>query len=622
MLTVTVSEKGGQQSTFDFSKPEITIGRMKGNDIVLPKGNVSKRHSRIIVANQDFSIVDLGSTNGTYVNGRKISGEQPISDSDKIYIGDFILQVEAPEEAQGVSSGSLPPAPPVDPPEPKRRSHAGTPEPRAESGAHAAPANPSPPPEPRPQSRPTPKPQPNPEPIGRGPDAPRLQSGWQAAPQEDQTVDRARDNVLSGGSRPSKFSGSALIASEELQSEFDSDFHAAQHDVARVLFDTISSDDLPFGYPPANEDSERFRQAVRSAINTVAPRVDRDELENLLVAECVGLGPLEIYLDDDQVRDIYINRFDRILIRREGRLTVAEHAFGHPQLLTMCALRLLGPRDTTVLSDEVRFGDGTKVHVVMPPVAVEGPAITVRKPPTSHPQLEDLAQQGALSNSMVEFLERAIQAGRSVVVAGPTSSGKTTLLSALVAQISEGVRVVSVEDHAHLLLPTNAVRLEASPSTGYDSRYLIQAALNMHPQRIVLDECRGPEAYDWVTSAACGTEGSMLTVHGTSPVEALGRLESLCLLGSRDLSPRGIREQIARAVDIVVAVNRVSSSGFRVHQIAEVQGVDLDAFRLNDIFYHRVEGTDGAFHPTGYVPMFYEDLRNAGVNVDFGIFRE
>ena len=316
----------------------------------------------------------------------------------------------------------------------------------------------------------------------------------------------------------SNYSGSGLIASEELHSEFDPDFHAAQHDVARVLFDNINPQELPFTYPPSPEERERFTQAVDQAINTVSPRVDRDELKELLVAECIGLGTLESYLDDPEIRDIYINRFDRVLVRRDGKLIVAGRAFGHPQLLHMCAVRLLGPREVETLSEEVRFGDGTKVHIVMPPIAVDGPAITVRKPPTTHANLDQLQQNGSLSAGMAEFLTRATQAGRSILIAGPTSSGKSSLLSALVNEMPDSVRIVSVEDHAHLMLPTNAVRLEANPASGYDSRYLVQAALQMHPQRIILDECRGGEAYDWVTAAACGTEGSIASIHGTSAV--------------------------------------------------------------------------------------------------------
>ncbi len=611
MVTITVSEKGGQQSTFEFSKPEITIGRMKGNDIVLPKGNVSKRHSRILITDAAFTIVDLGSTNGTYVNGRKITGEQPITLSDKIYIGDFILQVE--QEAAGI--GAPPPAPPAPPPGPGGAPMDLQPEPfqdiQPEPMDMGGPPNPGPPPAP-----------PAPQIEPRSADVPRLESGWQPRPQEDVTVDRPADRMLSRVSGPSSVAGpSAILDSQELGSEFDPAFHAAQMDVARVLFETINPQELPYGYPPNPDDQNHFQQAVANAVGTVNPSVDRDRLTSVLVSECVGLGPLEAYLDDPSIRDIYVNRFDRVVIRREGALASAPHAYSHPALLTAAAYRLLGPRDVEVLTDEVRFGDGTKVHVVMPPLATEGPVITVRKPPTSHASLDELVQNGALSQGMAEFLSRAAMAGRSIVIAGPTSSGKSTLLSALTGELAGGTRVVSVEDHAHIQLPENAVRLEANPGMGYDSRYLVQAALAMHPQRIVVDECRGAEAYDWVTAAACGTEGSMATTHGSSAADALGRLESLCLLGSRDVTPRGIRDQIARAVNIVCVVNR-SNEGFRLQQVTEVQGVDLDAFRLNDIFYYRVEGTGGAFHPTGYVPMFYEDLRNAGVEVDFGIFRE
>ena len=345
-------------------------------------------------------------------------------------------------------------------------------------------------------------------------------------------------------------------------------------------------------------------------------------MTQVLTSECVGLGPIEGYLDDPTIRDIYVNRYDRVLIRRDGKLIAARRAFSHPSLLLVAGYRLLGPREVEVMADEIRFSDGTKAHVVMPPIAVDGPVITIRKPAIEHPSLEELTSRGVMSQGMEEFLERAILGGRSVIVAGPASAGKSTLLSALLQELPNGIRAISIEDNANLALPTGGVRLEANPATGYDSRYLVRTALAMHPQRIVMDEVRGPEAYDWVTSAAAGTEGSLATMHGTSATDALGRLESLCVLGSRDVSPRGLREQIARAVNLVVVVNRRREGGFRIQQISEVQGVDLDAFRVNDIFYFRAEGASGGFHPTGYVPMFYEDLRHAGVDVDFGIFRE
>jgi pilus assembly protein CpaF len=657
MYTITVSEKGGQQSTFEFSKPEVTIGRMKGNDIVLPKGNVSKRHSRIFAQDGNFKIIDLESTNGTYVNGRKITGEQAITENDKIYIGDFILQVEA--EAQAAAKPPTPPPNfpkqgpggglPTPGPGPDRLSGSG-PQPKPDRGSMSSGPVPSVPDMPssnsgprQPMSSPSRdggpidfsglssgsgsgnnRPGPGPAPPNGAqsaahPSAPRLESPGLPKRQEDVTVDRMGDRMMG---RPEYSQVSAILATNELESEFDSDFHEAQSDVATVLFENITPQDLPFHYPPTPEDHDRFRQIVENAVNTVSPRVDKNELIELITNECVGLGAVDRYLDDSEVHEIYVNRWDFVLVRKGGNLVRAPRAFSHPQLLLAAAYRLLGPRDVEVFTDEMRFNDGTRVHVILPPLSPEGAAITVRKPPSSHPTLDDLVERSALSQSMAEFLTRSTEAGRSILIAGPTGSGKTTLLSALTQQMPSGARVVAIENGSHLALPDNAVRLEPSVGAGFDPRFLIHSALSMHPQRIVLDECRGAEAYDWVTSAACGTEGSMVTLHGTSAAEALGRLESLCLMGASNLSPRGLREQIARAVHLVVVVNRTQAGDFRVQQITEVQGVDLDAFRLNDVFYFRVEGGDGAYHPTGYVPLFYEDMRHAGIDVDFGIFRE
>lgn len=721
MVTVTISEKGGQQSQYEFNKSAITIGRMKGNDIVLPKGNVSKKHSRISANDGNVSITDLNSTNGTYVNGRKVTGEQPITENDKIYIGDFILQVETPQQASqspagppqppqqsqggfgggsggsgGAGGGSMPPSPPADsdqggmrqpsgsglggggpvddlfaagdsaggpgaqqsqqqrhsssaggatprpqnqgaasssPPSPARDSAApaqggapepsldfddfGFDEPARDERSPSSPGASSAPPQPKATPTPTPDPSPSPSSSAAGLGT---SSSSDPAPAASERGGRLSREVGPGSAFPQ---GGALVGGQKIRSEYDPDFHAAQIDVARVLFESVSFDDLPIDYPPAPEARDEFQSQVEDAVDKVNPMVDRETLVDVVTTECVGLGPIELYLDDPEVQDFYVNRFDQILVRKDGEMVVAERAFSHPDFLSIAAHRLLGTRDETIGADEVRFSDGTRVHIVMPPLSVDGPALTVRKPPTEHPSLDDLVSRGVMSQGMREFLEWTVQAGRSVLVAGPTSSGKSTLLGAIAREIPSGTRIITVEESTHLDLPQDSVvRLEASPAAGRDLKFLVRTAVAMHPQRIILDECRGGEAYEWVTSAASGTEGSMVTSHGSSASDALGRLESLCLLGNPEISPRGLREQIARAVDFVVVAHRTGDNTFRVRQVTEVQGVDLDAFRLNDVFYYRVEGSEEQFHPTGYIPLFYEDLRHAGVEVDFDIFRE
>lgn len=718
MFSVTISEKGGQQSEYEFSKPEITIGRMKGNDVVLPKGNVSKQHTRIFLRDGDFFIVDLKSTNGTYVNGRKITSEQQIGADDKIYIGDFILQLNRQNQQD---------APPKPPSAPPAEGAGGRPDGGAQSGgggrnfptvmdgAHqassqAGPTAESDSPAQRTASSPgtggsapvsggspsggTPSggtPTGSGAPVAGGgpasagsggrspsktpvPDSPqsddiRKTQGDSAPADLSADIEPLDDGVepvgseptpppsapTGAGSKPQPPAGNqppspapnspsqppvgqqqsprspqpvpdhgSVGAPKSLDSHFDESFHRAQQDVTRKFFDTISPDELPGQYPLEDKTTrQRMRNAVEQAVKSVGADVDNDRLTELLTSEAVGLGPLDDYLEDDAVETIYVNAYDRIVVRKNSELVVAEHAFSTPEMLDAVARRLLADEDDDSLSGEIRFDDGTRIHVLLPPVAVDGPTLTIQKPNRYFPELADLAADGTMSTGMAEFLERAVEAGRSILIAGPTSSGKSTLMAALTKAVPDSARLIAVEQHSNLPVDApNFIGLEASPSSDCDMRFLLRNAVAMHPERILVDECRGAEAYDWVTAATGGTEGSMMTLHGTSAVDALGRLESMCLMAADDISPRGLRQQIAHSVDLVVVLNTTADRGFRVQQIAEVQGVDLDAFRLNDIFYYRVEGTAGEFHPTGYIPLFYEDLRHTGYDVDLGIFRE
>ena len=728
MFTVTISEKGGQQKQYDFSKPEITIGRMKGNDIVLPKGNVSKQHTRIFMRDDKFFIVDLRSTNGTYVNGRKVTAEQSIGESDKIYIGDFILQLKK-QSAQQAGGPPRPPRPPenspmgggggspsgggrqfptvmdgarVGGPSPQQqmqspsasqsgqqsgpfqsrslsgpqRSHSGvgaaqSPEPNKSSPGDALSSSPGTPgPDGGEDLRKTYgdssppvdlgaklKPLEDEKDSSSGPtssspgsiSSPSLSSPSHSlspkpsssespslaslSPSSSAGVGLSEPTPVPGGAddgdpspavAPGALEASALVVDRPLESEFDEEFHRAQQDAARVFFDAFPIVDLPLDYPLENRSIEnRVDREAKNAVTAVGASVDDQELLDTLTKEAVGLGPLEDYLDDDDVRAIFVNSYDSIVLRRDGELVVAKRAYSHPDMLDLAARRLLGPHDTPPVADEVRFSDGTRVHILMPPIAVDGPVLTVQKPNREFPALEELRDQNTLSSGMTTFLKRVVEAGRSILIAGPISSGKSTLLAALAETVPPSSRVVAVEQHSNLPIEApNFVRLEASPGSGFDMGFLVQNAVAMHPDRIIVDECRGAEAYDWVTTASAGTQGSMLTLNATSAVDALARLESMCLLGASEVSPRGLRDQIARAVDLVVVVNTTPERGFRVQQIAEVQGVDIDAFRLNDIFYYRVEGTAGDFYPTGYIPLFYEDLRHAGFDVDLSIFRE
>lgn len=695
MFKVTVSDKSGHQSRLDFNKPEISIGRMKGNDIVLPKGNVSKRHATIYLRDKSFYVNDHGSTNGTYINGRKVLSEQLVAEGEKIYIGDFILQLDALS-----SSGhndyvapprhTLPPQPPggqLDerapqntvfdigdelPRDPLRDTYTTMP-PDADSnrsggyphvpdgirdtiGAHddlqqvgpapgakydAVPysASTSAPPASMPvqPTQPTPTPTPTPAPIASKAPAPPKPpvreplkratpyppSRGAAMPTPATATPPIMSNDSSSDGLPQQVQ--LNMAPPEISHDLDAELFEKQSDLFKLVVEKFPAQQWPKTLPVENKDKQRFQRELDAAISKLKLTEDVDELKELLTQEFEGLGIIDTLLADADIRDIYINSHDQILVREEGALKQYKHAFSHPDALIAIGHRLLAEQssDDKKLTADIRRDDGVRIHVIMPPLTAKNPALTIRKPPTKTPSIMDLVEQNVLSPGMADFLMNAIDAGRSIAVAGPTSSGKTTLINALAQLIHDGIRIVCIEDYSHLQLEQgSAVKLEVNDSEGYDKRFLLQQALSMHPQRIILDECRSAEAYDWVTSVASGTEGSMLTVHGVNALDALGRLESLCLLGSRDISPRGMREQIARSINIVVTVNRTNEGSVRVQQIAELQGVDLDAFRLNDIFYFRTMGTAGSFHPTGYIPLFYEDLKQVMPDIDFSVFQE
>jgi pilus assembly protein CpaF len=412
----------------------------------------------------------------------------------------------------------------------------------------------------------------------------------------------------------------AVVPRPRFVQQRDAAFAQAQARAAEAFFAAVDPRELPAHYPPSPEDRQPFEGAARDAAGRAGAGAD---LANHLLNEAVGLGPLDALLDDPSVEEIYVNSFDQVLYKQEGRVVCAPRAYSHPDFLYLAAQRLLAGRmeepDAQPL-EEVRFSDGTRVTLIMPPLAPRGPALIVRKHRAQAPSLQELTQAGALSPAMAQLLTLAVESGRNLLIAGPRQSGRLELMGALGALIPEGARVVTVEDAPGLQLPqSSAVRLESNAA--YDLRYLVKAALRLQPDRILLNALSGPEAYDWITAAAAGSFGSMALGHGLNAQDALGALTTLAQLGAPGLSSAGLREQVARAVHLVVVAQRDAQGLLRVQQITEVQGVDFDDYRLNDIFTFRPEPSGGGHAPTGYVPMFCEALRAAGIAVDNHLFQ-
>ena len=306
----------------------------------------------------------------------------------------------------------------------------------------------------------------------------------------------------------------------------------------------------------------------------------REQVGELILRETVGLGPLEELLADPAVEEVMVNRHDRVYVERRGRIEATDVQFDSEQALRDAIERILGPlgRRVDELSPMVdaRLADGSRVNVVIPPLAVDGPAVSIRRFTAARPDPAELVALGALTEEARALLAEAVAERRSVLISGGTGSGKTTLLNALSTYISPADRVITIEDAAELSLrQPHVVRLESRPPSiegrgEATIRDLLRNALRMRPDRIVIGEVRGSEALDLLTALNTGHRGALSTVHANSPADALRRLETLTLMAGVGLPLAAVRVQIARGIDMVVHLARSPDGGRHVVEIAEV----------------------------------------------------
>jgi pilus assembly protein CpaF len=306
----------------------------------------------------------------------------------------------------------------------------------------------------------------------------------------------------------------------------------------------------------------------------------RERIVDLILRDTVGLGPLEELLADDEVEEVMVNGHDAVYVERRGRIERSEVRFDSEQQLRDAIERILAPvgRRVDELSPmaDARLADGSRVNVVIPPLAVDGPALSVRRFTAARPDPEELLASGTLTEPLRDLLADAVAARRSILVSGGTGAGKTTLLNALSAWIGPDERVVTIEDAAELRLrQAHVVRLESRPASvegrgEVTIRDLLRNALRMRPDRIVIGEVRGAEALDLLTALNTGHDGALSTVHANSPADALRRVETLALMAGVGLPHEAIREQLARGVDIVVHMARRQGGARQVTEVDEV----------------------------------------------------
>jgi pilus assembly protein CpaF len=394
----------------------------------------------------------------------------------------------------------------------------------------------------------------------------------------------------------------------------------------------------------SNMDEDALRKHVESMVmeiieemgSKLPAEVDKAQLATDVLNEAVGLGPLEKLLADETITEIMVNKFDEIYIEKDGKLTLSDITFSSDDAVMTAIERIVSPLGRRIDESsplvDARLKDGSRVNAIIPPLALRGPCLTIRKFAKQKLQAQDLVNFGALDDKMVKFLETAVKNHMNILISGGTGSGKTTLLNVLSNFIPSSERIITVEDAAELKLnQPHLVSLEARPPNlegkgAIPIRDLVKNCLRMRPDRIVVGECRGGETLDMLQAMNTGHDGSLTTAHANTPRDMIARLEVMVMMSGLDLPVTAIREMVASAIHMIVQITRFSDGSRRIINITELTGVESGIVSMQDIFRYQQQGFDedgkvkGYFEATGAIPHFYEEMRQRGLDVDMSIF--
>ena len=573
---VYVDPESQQEVVADLEAERIRVGREGGNELVLPYMEVSRFHAEVSESEHGVVLTDR-STNGTFVNGQRVFGKQVLQLGDRVTIGNCTLHVYTAEQVRQIQAGQVQHSQGAQVAYPAEiyQQPGYTPEGAAATGAMMA--------------VPT--------------------SGAKAA------VDILDVSAARGG-----------VAPVDLKRR-----------VHRRLLQYMDLKSLDMNQVAEGELRSRARDLLVDIIgeleSDIDPSVDRDLLIKEVLDEALGLGPLEDLLDDESVTEIMVVSKDQIYVERDGRIEYTGCTFTAHEAVLAVIERIITPLGRRIDESsplvDARLKDGSRVNAIIPPLAIKGPCITIRKFGKKSLTMQDLVGWGSVSQQIAGFLEKCVLGRKNIIISGGTGSGKTTLLNCLSAFIPSDERIVTIEDAAELRLPQeHVVSLETKPANlegkgAYSIRELVRNSLRMRPDRIVVGECRGGEALDMLQAMNTGHDGSLTTGHANSPTDMISRLETMVLMAGMDLPIRAIRDQICAAVDVIVQQTRFSDGSRRVINVTEVVGLQDDGrIHLEDIFRFQQRGVDsrgkiqGEVLLTGYIPSFIPDLINAGIVTD------
>jgi pilus assembly protein CpaF len=391
-------------------------------------------------------------------------------------------------------------------------------------------------------------------------------------------------------------------------------------------------------------DAARAREAVtvaaRQLVMQEAPSLmgdDRERVVKRVIEEAIGYGPIESLLDDDTVSEVMVNAPDEIFFERDGVIYLSPLRFRDNMHIMRIVERIIAPLGRRVDESspyvDARLPDGSRVNIVIPPLVPRSPTMTIRKFRREKYTMADLVSNGTLTDFIGEFLSSCVKQRLNILISGGTGTGKTTLLNAMSAYIPNSERIISIEDPIEMKLQqSHVISMEARPANiegknEVSQRDLVRNALRMRPDRIIIGEVRGSEAFDMLQAMNTGHEGSLTTVHANSPRDALSRIENMVMMAGFDLPMRAIREQIASALHLVIQIARFSDGKRRITHVTELTGREGDTVTMQDLFAWRQDAMlpdgkiVGELEPTGIVPTFADQFARGGVKLDMGFGR-
>jgi pilus assembly protein CpaF len=583
MLNIRVKDsKGNELDCVECGDDLCTIGRGGKNFLQLKGWRIAGSHAQLERRSDGIYVEDRSGAIGTLVNGDSVDIYGPLAPTDIIAIGNYSLSVEDPESSSAVplqtsaaSEVSMP----------RQPSHENPPAPTYADASASG--------------------------------------GEKFIPNEDSAIGQKHTPV------------------QEDTSATDARFvwHKRIHARLMEAMDIRRTDVEALDDKQLIELVQGLIQGIIKEIDADLPaHINRDRLAKEVLNEAVGLGPLEDFLADDSITEIMVNQYDKIFYESGGKLHKSDVTFSSNAAVLAVIERIVSPLgrriDESSPMVDGRLKDGSRVNAIIPPLAIKGPCLTIRKFSHKNLTVDDLYRYGSISPGVVKFLQMAVKNRKNIIISGGTGSGKTTFLNLLASFVPHDERIVTVEDSAELRLEQpHVVSLEARPANMEGKgevaiRDLVKNCLRMRPDRIVVGECRGGEALDMLQAMNTGHDGSLTTVHANSPRDVISRLEVMVMMAGMELPDKAILEQISSAVDIIVQQSRFSDGTRKITHVTEVTGMESGVVQMQNLFVFKQSGLDdngkvlGTLKSTGRVPEFYEELQQRGLQVDLSIFEQ